>query len=66
MFTMRVGSRTAVLAIAVIALAALSGGCAASGTGAGSRPSPQDECEGPRGGGVWVSAAGVCLRSGGS
>jgi len=65
-FTMRIGSRTVELAVAVIALAALSGGCAASGTGAESRPSPQEECEHPRGGGVWLSSPGVCLRPGGS
>lgn len=51
--------------LAVILLTALSAGCAASGTDATWRLSPQDECEQQRSGGIWLSAPGVCLRPGG-
>jgi hypothetical protein len=53
------------LTLAAILLTTLAAGCAASGTAATWRPSPQDECEQQRSGGVWLSAPGVCLKPGG-
>ena len=51
--------------VAVLVLALLLAGCATVGTGGPSNWNERARCEAERGGGVWVEAAGACVRGGG-
>jgi hypothetical protein len=54
------------LAAALLLAAVLAAGCAGLQAGAGDgRMSDREICEGSRGAGVWVEAAGACIRGGG-
>lgn len=54
------------LAATILLLAsALAAGCAGLGNGAPASLSEQARCEQQRGAGVWVAAAGACIRGGG-
>jgi hypothetical protein len=52
------------LRAAMLLVAALTAGCSGVGNGAPASMSERQVCEGQRGGGVWVAAAGACIRGG--
>jgi hypothetical protein len=54
------------LTATLLLTAALLAGCSGIETGASATMSEQALCEQPRGGGVWVAAAGGCIRGGGA
>ena len=60
------GGRLMKLLAATILLAAVvSAGCSSMEMGAPTPMSEQARCEQERGSGVWVAAAGACIRGGG-
>ena len=55
-----------VLATTLLLTAMLLAGCAGIEVGASATTSERALCEQSRGAGVWVAAAGACIRGGGS
>jgi hypothetical protein len=54
------------LAATMLLAAVLSAGCSGIEMGAPAAMSEQAQCEQQRGAGVWVAAAGACIRGGGA
>jgi hypothetical protein len=54
-----------VLAASILLATMLAAGCSGIEMGAPAAVSQQALCEGQRGPGVWVAAAGACIRGGG-
>jgi hypothetical protein len=54
------------LTATMLLIAMLLVGCSGIETGASATISEQALCDQPRGGGVWVAAAGACIRGGGA